>query len=98
MKRIISAALALALVAGASMVGLAQTTNNNTRTPRINKRQRNQQRRIAEGIENGSLTPREAARLERQEAAIQAEKRADKADGVVTKQERRQLEKDLNKE
>ena len=39
---------------------LAQTTS----TPRIDKRQENQERRIDQGVKSGELTKKEAARLE----------------------------------
>jgi hypothetical protein len=60
-------------------------------TPRIDQRQANQEQRIDNGIANGSLTQREATRLERQQDAVnRAEDRA-KADGTVTKKERARL-------
>jgi|SRR5579863_4846399 len=67
------------------------------RTPRINARQKNQQRRIANGIKSGQLTSKEAAHLEKREANIQAEKKADKAKGPMTGQERRQLTRQQNR-
>ena len=63
-------------------------------TPNINQRQQNQQNRIAEGLQSGSLTANEAANLEKREAKIAADKRAAKADGVVTPAERRKLKRE----
>ena len=66
---------------------------------RIDRRQANQQHRIAEGIENGTLTPRETATLERQEARInqlEAKMRRD-GDGLSPK-ERTELNRLLNTE
>jgi hypothetical protein len=66
---------------------------------RIDRRQANQQHRIAEGIENGTLSPRETARLERQEARInqlEARMRQD-GDGLSPK-ERAELNRLLNTE
>src|SRR4051812_41494271 len=59
-----------ALASYASAAGTVQTTRHREWRARhsINARQRMQQRRIGEGVENGSLTAREAARLERREA------------------------------
>src|SRR5215467_15758596 len=37
------------------------------RTPNIDRREQNQQNRIADGLKNGSLTSGEAARIEREE-------------------------------
>ena len=66
---------------------------------RIDRRQANQQHRIAEGIENGTLSPGETARLERQEARInqlEAKMRRD-GDGLSPK-ERAELNRLLNTE
>ena len=66
---------------------------------RIDRRQANQQHRIAEGIEHGTLTPREAARLEGQETRInqlEAKMRSD-GDGLSPK-ERAELNRLLNSE
>ena len=60
-------------------------------TPRVDQREANQERRIEQGVASGSLTQREANRLERgQQRVGNLEARA-KADGVVTRQERAQL-------
>ena len=56
-----------------------------------------QQNRISQGITSGSLTPAETARLEREEARIEAERRAFWADGRLTPWERGKLTHDLNK-
>ncbi|HEX9368235.1 MAG TPA: hypothetical protein VF921_16515 [Vicinamibacterales bacterium] len=65
----------------------------------INKRQAVQQRRIAEGIESGALTPREASILERQEARISAlEARDRKSGGGLSPKERAELNRLLNLE
>ena len=44
----------------------------------IHQRKENQQQRIGEGVENGSLTPHETANLERKEAGINRETRRDR--------------------
>lgn len=60
-------------------------------TPRADQREAKQQARIAQGAASGTLTAREAQRLEREQGRInQAEANA-KADGTVTKHERRRL-------
>jgi len=66
----------------------------------VNQRQRNQQKRIAEGVENGSLTPAETARLERQEAAIHHEVKTERKanGGKLTPQERRQVNRQQDRE
>ena len=65
----------------------------------INKREENQQDRIAQGINSGQLTPREAARLEQQEARIEQLEAKDRASGgKLTRKERAELERLLNTE
>ncbi|MDP1653442.1 MAG: hypothetical protein Q8L56_12050 [Rhodocyclaceae bacterium] len=67
-------------------------------TPGIDQRQANQERRIDQGIASGSLTQREAARLDRgQERVDNMENRA-KSDGVVTARERARLQNAQNVE
>lgn len=61
-------------------------------TPRVDQRQLNQERRIEQGVASGSLTVREANRLERgQQHVSNIETRA-KTDGVVTSQELARLD------
>jgi uncharacterized membrane protein YebE (DUF533 family) len=68
-----------------------------TATPRVTKRQHNQQERIGNGVKSGALTPAEASRLERQQGKIQADKTKAKSDGVVTPQERAKLTREQNR-
>ena len=80
---------------GTGAIGLAQAATtapaDPTATPRIDKRQANQQKRIDQGIASGNLTQKEADRLKTEQARnARAEERA-KADGVVTKKERARL-------
>ncbi|MEO8299081.1 MAG: hypothetical protein ABI574_14860 [Burkholderiales bacterium] len=60
-------------------------------TPGIDKRQANQEKRIEQGEASGSLTPREANRLERQQGRVEKVEQTAKADGTVTAKERRTL-------
>ena len=62
-----------------------------TKTPEINRRERRQRRRIRQGVRSGQLTKAEAARLRAEQRRIAAEKRRAKANGVVTRRERRKL-------
>jgi hypothetical protein len=68
------------------------------RVTEVQKRQANQQDRIAKGIQNGSLTPGEASRLEKKEAGIEKQKQADMAahNGHLTKAEQRKLNREEN--
>ncbi|MBF0345912.1 MAG: hypothetical protein HQL06_17000 [Nitrospirae bacterium] len=65
--------------------------------PVIKARERNQQRRINQGIRSGELTPQEAARLEGREAKIKQDEQRMKSDGKLTRAERRKLNKELNR-
>jgi len=65
----------------------------------IDKREARQQHRIAQGIQSGSLTPREAARLERQEARInELEAKARRSGDGLSPKEREELNRLLNTE
>jgi hypothetical protein len=92
MKRIVVSMIMGALLLGGVSSVLAQNE--------INQRQRNQQKRIGEGVENGSLTPAETARLEKQEAAIHHEVKTERQanGGKLTAQERRQVNRQQNRE
>jgi len=59
----------------------------------VDRREANQQARIAQGVQSGQLTPGETARLERKEAAIHREIRQDRAanGGHLTEAERAQV-------
>lgn len=60
-------------------------------TPRVDQRQANQEHRIDQGVASGSLTQREANRLERGQQRVDNMENRAKADGVVTRRERAQL-------
>jgi hypothetical protein len=90
-KNFISAGLLMAFVTIAS-ASFAQT-----QTPVVKERQENQQKRIAEGVKDGELTAKETEHLEGREAKIQADKKAAKADGVVTTKERAKLRREQNR-
>ena len=92
MKRIFSILFTVSLLFGISAIASAQT-----RTPKINQREHNQQRRINQGIRSGELTRREARRLDAQEGRIRADEAIAKSDGKVTKAERRHIERELNR-
>lgn len=69
----------------------------NVRSPKINKRQSKQKRRIRQGIQSGALTVREALKLSKQQARIKRQERRFKADGRFTKLERRTINKHLKR-
>lgn len=82
---------------GIAFLGIAFSASSQTKTPVVNKRQVNQQERIADGVKDGDLTARETAHLETREANIQADKKEAKSDGVVTRQERKHLKREENR-
>jgi len=62
----------------------------------IDRMQRNERERIQRGIRSGELTRYEAGRLIAEQRMIQQEERRYRADGVLTRDERRDLWQDLN--
>lgn len=81
--------LAAILVTAFALPVFAQTA-----TPAISQTQRAQEGRIAEGVRSGALTRPEAGQLQQQQNRIRADKRAAKADGVVTRAERRKIKRE----
>ncbi len=68
------------------------------RVNQVNRRETRQQKRIAQGVKNGSLNPHETANLERREASVQRQEQRDMAkhNGHLTKVEQRQLNRREN--
>ena len=64
----------------------------------VEQRKENQQDRIAEGVKSGQLTPGETANLEKKEAAINKETKADRAanGGKLTPAEKAQVNRQQN--
>src|SRR3981081_248192 len=64
----------------------------------VDRREARQQQRIAEGVENGSLTPRETRNLERRETKIHNEIKRDRAanGGHLTPAERAKINREQN--
>jgi len=63
-----------------------------TATPKFDQRQTNQEQRIQQGTQSGSLTQQETARLEKGQDHLQAMEDKAKADGNVTRHERAKLQ------
>jgi hypothetical protein len=82
------------LLAAVTLFATSHVASAQTRTPGINTRQANERARIRQGVASGELTRPEAARLKAREADIRQDKRAAKADGVVTHDERQDIRKD----
>ena len=83
------AATVMTLSTGAALAG--------TNDPGIQQREQNQQQRINQGVASGQLTPREAGRLDAQQARIQQRESRMKADGNLTAGERRSLTRQQNR-
>lgn len=82
------------LFCAAAALLACQTLAASAQTPALNATQRNERARIRQGVRSGELTRPEAARMRGREAGITAEKRAARADGIVTRGERRDIRHD----
>lgn len=69
------------------------------RVNQVNRREARQQRRIANGVKNGSLSPQETANLERREASVQRREQRDMAEhnGHLTKKEQAGINRQQNR-
>jgi hypothetical protein len=96
------------MVVGSAAAQTATTTSGagpgvvdsgHPRVNEVNRRQANQQKRIGNGINNGSLSPKETANLERRDASVQKQEHADMAKhhGHLTKAEQRHLNRRENR-
>lgn len=71
----------------------------NAQEGRIQQRKENQQARIAEGVEKGTLSPKETANLEHKEAGLNKEIRHDRKEngGNLTNKEKAQVNRQQNR-
>lgn len=81
-----------------SGAGAGQVDPGHPRVNQVNRRETNQQKRIASGVKNGQLTPKQTAHLERGEQRLQNNEKKDMAkdNGHLTKQDQRQLNREAN--
>lgn len=72
---------------------------NHPRVNQVNTREQNQQDRIANGMKSGAVTPKEGAKLEKQQQHINNQEKKDMAkdNGHLTKANQAQLNKEQNK-
>ncbi|MEZ5344486.1 MAG: hypothetical protein R2681_02925 [Pyrinomonadaceae bacterium] len=92
MKNVLSMFCAsVCLILGLTVYGSAQTSNG-----RIVKRQKIQQKRIFNGVQNGSVTGGEFRRLENQQHRTRRLIRGSRSDGEVTNRERFAIRKRQN--
>ncbi len=91
--------LAALLVSGAAWAGQSQWQNNHPRRTEVNKRLENQNKRINQGVQNGTLNKGQAHQLKQNDRAVRGEERAMAAQngGHITKQEQRTLNAQENK-
>lgn len=92
------AASAQAQNSNTSGAGPGQVDPGHPRVNQVNARETNQQNRIANGVKNGTLTPRQTAHLENREAHIQNQQKRDMAahNGHLTKAEQNKLNREQN--
>ena len=91
---------AFVLIAGLNVAASAQRNgggrNGGGNNGNINARQREQEKRIRQGERDGSLTPKEAAELQKKEEKVR-ELEARLRENGITPQERKKIEKALDK-
>jgi hypothetical protein len=93
----LSIVLLATVISLGSTLGFATTASaGNTNSPRIDRREANQQRRINQGVTSGSLTPKETYRLQRQQGSINAQEARFKSNGHLSNRERNVLDRRLN--
>ena len=81
----------------AALLLAGETSAAQTVDQAFDARLADQERRIAEGLRDGSLTPAEAARLQQAESRLNREAARIQADGVITPQERARMERHLDR-
>lgn len=115
MKNTLTHSLLVLAVGGLMFVGSAsaQTATDTTtsgagpgvvdpghpRVNQVNRREARQQKRIGKGIQNGTLTSKQATHLEKRETALQNREQKDMAkhNGHLTKSEQRGLNRQENR-
>jgi hypothetical protein len=82
-----------------SGAGPGQVDPGHPRVNSVNRRETNQQKRIANGVKSGRLSPGETRRLERGEQRLQNNEKKDMAkhNGHLTRQDQQQLNREENR-
>ena len=93
MKHVIIGILSGGLLAGTATTSFAADEG------KIQQRKENQQKRIAQGVKSGELTPHETARIEHHESKINKEVRRDRRanGGNLTNKEKAQVNRQQNR-
>jgi len=110
-KKITTSLFILAAASLLTLSAAAQTTTTTSgagpgvvdpghpRVNEVNQREQNQQNRIANGMKNGTLSPKQAANLENREASVENREKKDMAEhnGHLTKAEQRGINRQQNR-
>jgi hypothetical protein len=99
MASLMSAGAAVAQTATTSGAGPDVVDPGHPRVNQVNSRETRQQNRIANGVKNGSLSPKQTANLENREASVQNREKKDMAahNGHLTKAEQRGINRQQNR-
>jgi len=92
--------IAFRMMIGVMLLGTAAVSfGADEKEGKIARRKERQQKRIGNGVESGSLTAGETARLEHQESNLNKEVRADRKanGGNLTNNEKKQINRQQNK-
>ena len=91
--------IVMGIVAGVLLMGTSTASFADEKEGRIAQRKENQQRRIGNGVKNGSLTPHETANLEHKESNINKEVRTERKQngGNLTNKEKAQVNRQQNR-
>lgn len=98
MKTLNATMLTFTLMIGLTVIAGAQTPapTPGTKTPVARKRQQVQQKRIVNGVDSGEIKGGELKKLENQHQEVTDMKKDAKADGTVTHEERKDIQKEQN--
>ena len=93
MNRILVTVFAGALLAGTAAMA------DDVKKPEVNRRETRQQKRIGQGVTNGSLTAKETKNIEKKEVAVHKEIREERKEngGKLTPEEKKQVNQQQNK-
>jgi hypothetical protein len=90
---------AIAQTTTTSGAGAGVVDPGHPRVNQVNGREANQQSRIANGVKNGSLSPKQTSNLENREASVQNREKRDMAahNGHLTKAEQNGINRQQNR-
>jgi hypothetical protein len=99
MASLMSAGAAVAQTTTTSGAGPDVVDPGHPRVNQVNSRETRQQNRIANGVKNGSLSPKQTANLENREASVQNREKKDMAahNGHLTKAEQNGINRQQNR-